>query len=699
MISMRSSGAAVFTRQNPFPPNPPLPKSHYSPSRERKIPKQQKKLALSPVRFAEPPSPLDPPNQTSSLRTEDQVFHERSRSVLLCPPASTEHQLIFSESWPSTDLSSSTLNATSSPHTEAQSQAMRNTVATATTEAKEPSILAKYIERFRFGKPQSREERQHQAIEGEDDQPFWWTSTSPLSSSTPSQTSENLTRGLQKPLDIMNDGSAMTHSPILKPLHAETTQSPARCVLDLSMLTLSELSHCDTEEPEILQLQERASHLLQRSEHSLSSGSVPVSSEGLGCSDFSSPVSTDEPVCRPVIPTLMGSTNFLDPSLCEGTSFPAPFAVGSLGSGVRREDDILFQWRLRRKMEHARLWCQESPSRNSVLHIPLTHTLGPNQKAHDRPNTTPLQRANLSFTPVSFASLDPPVPESSLPISSPSVSRLQPDASIQVQKQPDLDIRPNFLPQLSKESVTKNPEAHSVLPQHHRTQVSLVKTASEKSISQRSSSPSSLTSDSTEERWTAPHVKRGTAVRGKTENERREKKIAPASRKKKSDWHSVMQGSNPVRARHSRAYEGVSRKADEPCAKSRWKEECERLTGGERPGDLAPPPSPIHNALGQVVSEVLFPGADSPNECKTPSSSDSTPPPLQSPVAPQSSGQQPSEVIDQLMQDAEDSDGQEFEDDPLLQVLRQQRKLVKEQLCEVDVILQQLLPLAPPTGT
>ncbi|XP_051965477.1 proline and serine-rich protein 3 [Xyrauchen texanus] len=694
MISMRSSGAAVFTRQNPFPPGPPLPKSHYSPSRERKIPKQQKKLALSPVRFAEPLSPPDPPNQTSPRRTEDQDFNERSRSVLLCPPTSTEHQLSFSESWPSTDLSSSTLNATSSPHTEAQSQAMRNTVVTATTGAKEPSILAKYIERFRFGKPQSREERQHQSTEGEGDQPFWWTSTSPPSSSTPSQTSEKLTR---EPLDVMNYGPANTHSPILKPLHAATTQSPARGVLDLSMLTLSELSLCDTEEPEILQLQERASHLLQRSEHSLSSGSVPISSEGLGCSDFSSPVSTDEPVRRPVIPTLMGSTNLvLDPSLCEGTSFPAPFA-GSLGSGVRREDDILFQWRLRRKMEHARLWCQETPSRNSVLHIPLTHTQGPNQKAHDRPNNMPPQRANLSFTPVSFASLDPPVPESSLPISSPSVSRLQPDASIQVQRQPDLNIRPHFLPQLSKENVTKNLEAHSDLPQHHRTQVSLVKTAAEKNIRQRSSSQSSLASDRSEERLTASHVKRTMAVRGKTENERREK-IAPSSRKKR---HSAMQGSSPVRARHSRASEGVSHKDAEPRVKSRWKEECERSTGGERSG--APPPSPVHNALGQVVSEVLFPGADSPNECKTPSSSDSTtytpPPPLQSPVAPHSSGQQPSEVIHQLMQDAQDSDGQEFEDDPLLQVLRHQRKLVKEQLCEVDVMLQQLLPLACPTGT
>lgn len=38
------SSGAVFTRQNPFPPDPPLSRSHYSPSRSRKIPKQQRRL-------------------------------------------------------------------------------------------------------------------------------------------------------------------------------------------------------------------------------------------------------------------------------------------------------------------------------------------------------------------------------------------------------------------------------------------------------------------------------------------------------------------------------------------------------------------------------------------------------------------------------------------------------------------------------
>ncbi|XP_067306367.1 proline and serine-rich protein 3 isoform X2 [Pseudorasbora parva] len=674
MKTMRSSSGAVFTRQNPFPPNPPLSRSHYSPSRSRKIPKQQRRLALSPVRFAEPPNHPDPATQTSPLRTEDQVFHERSRSVLLCPPSSTGRQLSFSESWPSTDPSCSTDNTNVSPCSEAQKQAMRNMVSPVTTGAKEPSVLSKYIERFRFGKPQSREERQLQAAEGMDDQPFWWMSTSPPSTSTPTQTSETHIRDLH---DLMNDGPASSQSPISKPLHDETTLSPTRHMLDLSMLSLSESSHCDQEEPEILQLQERANRLLQRSEHSLSSGTVPISSEGLGCSDFSSPVSTDEPVRRPVASTLRGSTN-----------------IGSEGSGVRREDDILFQWRLRRKMEQARRWGQEAPSHNSILHIPLSHTAVTNKVQHSTLNSTPHQRSNLSFTPVTFASLEPPVTESALPVSSPSVSRLQPDVT---REQPDLDIQPKPLPQRSRKTVKKNLETSSAQSQPQkqiRTQFSIPKTTEKCVRRQRSSSPSPQTSDSTEDRWPTLQEKEVTAVKRQTESERREKKIAPSSRDKKSERQVGERGSIPMRVRNSKGHERVNCKPEESSVQSRWQEEGQSSTRGRRSGNQAPPPSPIHNALGQVVSEVFFAETDSPTQSKTQSSSDSPtytpPPPPQSPAASCSGAQQPLEVIDQLMQEAEDSDGQEFEDDPLLQVLRQQRKWVKEKLCEVDMMIQQL---------
>lgn len=40
----------------------------------------------------------------------------------------------------------------------------------------------------------------------------------------------------------------------------------------------------------------------------LNDGPIPVSSEGLGCSDISSPVSVEEPVRQPLIPSLVNST-------------------------------------------------------------------------------------------------------------------------------------------------------------------------------------------------------------------------------------------------------------------------------------------------------------------------------------------------------------------------------------------------------
>ncbi len=155
------------------------------------------------------------------------------------------------------------------------------------------------------------------------------------------------------------------------------------------------------------------------------------------------------------------------------------------------------------------------------------------QKTHCRTlNSTSHRRANLSFTPVTLASLDPPVPESALPGSSPSVSRLQPD------EQPDLDIQPKPLPQQrlsSRKAVTKSLETQ---PQHHkpiRTQVSIPETPADQCRTQTSSSPSPQTSDSIEERWPAPYHKRDTTVKEKTANERHEKKIAPSGRKKLSE--------------------------------------------------------------------------------------------------------------------------------------------------------------------
>ncbi|KAK7886682.1 hypothetical protein WMY93_026303 [Mugilogobius chulae] len=162
-----------------------------------------------------------------------------------------------------------------------------------------------YVDRFRHGQPQSREERQQCSNSEKEQLPFWWASSPSLPIHlTPEKTVQKLP-------------------------HHNTAISPCQG----SLSVFSDILQCEPYESEILLLQERASTLLQKDEFSLDEDSLPVSSDGVGCSDFSSPISADESARKPMI-----------------SSFPKYNIVMPL----RPEEDILFQWRLRRKMEKAR---------------------------------------------------------------------------------------------------------------------------------------------------------------------------------------------------------------------------------------------------------------------------------------------------------------------------------------------------------
>ncbi|KAL7849197.1 hypothetical protein SRHO_G00208200 [Serrasalmus rhombeus] len=694
------SSDAVFMRQNPFPPEPLLARSHYSPSRARKTSKQQKKLALSPVRFGELASSPEPPPQTTSLSLEDQHFLEGSHRVVICPVPSVKERLSFSESWPSTDLGSSRASAGASPCTEPQPPQYQHR---ATSEMQEPSVLAKYIERFRYGRPQSREERQR-FMTG---QPFWCTSSSPPQSfsSTPTQTPKERLRG---PFDCGNDLVDSMHSPP-EWSQPNASLSPTRGLLDLSVLALSESSRCEPGEPEILQLQQRASRLLQKSENSLSSGSslIPISSEGLGCSDFSSPVTADEPVRRPIVPSLMDSNLLSTPSVSGRDPFAAPSALGTRGSCIRPEDDILFQWRLRRKMEQARQ-LPETSSHSTAFHQPLLSRLA--LQPHPA-STDPPQKAGFSFTPVpvetgpaSTAAACPAL-QPALRVSSATICKLQPETSIPTHHNSITCSGSVLFPQPARERAILEPRASNSPQQAH---LCVQGNSSESSVERCSehhtaSSQSPQPSENTGGEWHGRPYGENMLAKAKTRQglENGMKTGATSSRKKKSDRHEG--GENGVEgkqriakpsSRRARGQDGVSCKAKESSSENKRHNVGQGSTRGVRSGDRAPPPSPIHNTLGQVVSEVLFPTTDSPTQSRTPCSLDSpryTPPaPSQSPVPAQPSMPQPSEVIGQLMQEAQDSDGLEFEDDPLLLVLRRQRTLVKEQLCEVDRMLEEL---------
>uniref|UniRef100_A0A667Z8S4 Proline and serine rich 3 n=1 Tax=Myripristis murdjan TaxID=586833 RepID=A0A667Z8S4_9TELE len=417
---MKSSGA-VFTKKNPFQPASSLGKTHYHPTRKQCLSKKKRETTLSPVRSNQPAKPpLDSlsPDEQHHLGKPKQLFTS-------CLHPSADGRATFSESWPSTDLGSSPPNTNIASNMGTPKPAGKSIVPFVQGDQQD-SVVAKYIERFRYGRPQSREERRPMASATEEELlPLWWMSPSSLPpSATPTQATDKddviLPLRDNHPPVALSPGGQLPHD-----------TSPPTCRASLSILL--DTSQGDLDDTEILQLQERASRLLQKSECSASDGSIPISSEGLGCSDFSSPVSVDEPVRKPYIPSLKEPTT--------GGHSQKSSVTSPLVQHTRPEEDILFQWRLRRKMEKARQWpqCQGYSShhhstfswQNPGVHQPFVS--GQPHESIQRPEL--LQTVTPSFNPVPqkdnkeahgpcpSATDSPPSPP--FPVSSPLVSKLQ----------------------------------------------------------------------------------------------------------------------------------------------------------------------------------------------------------------------------------------------------------------------------------
>ncbi|XP_045900139.1 proline and serine-rich protein 3 isoform X1 [Micropterus dolomieu] len=703
---MKSSGP-VFTRQNPFQPASRVG-THYHPSCSQSLSKKKKKTALSPVHSNQRPSP----QLHTPVSPESQQLFEKSDHRLVA----TDGQPVFAESWPSTDCGSSPASPTSSSglETPKDSARARQSTVSSELEAEQDSVLAKYIDRFRHGLPQSREERRQKASAvGENQLPFWWMSPSSIPpSSTPTKTTDK--DPVIQPL--IDDHGHAIFSPAGQRQH-DISLSPCRESLTVCAFNLSDTSQGEFDDTEILHLQERANRLLLRNECSLSDGSIHVSSEGVGCSDFSSPVSVDEPVRQPLIPSIIKFTT------AKASSDPVQTvssqkSIPSLVPPTRPEEDILFQWRLRRKMEQAREWPQTHPS----LHGPAfswqaTSVSHPSASGHAYKQQ---QSTHL--------------PEFSQKATHPHITAPQPEATEAYQLCPPASGPPPFPAFVVSGSPVSQPQTISHVPahmhllcdvlpcpiqsSHARTQRNISQSTDEsqsKVVRKKSQVPgkpmNTFTDEPICEHMPSPppascgaivgegpsHHKRSERNRKENaqekESEKKEKKTAMSFRKqKKSSRYNVEkeQADGPGSANRSSSHQRVPKKVMQR-AEQLQQEGCQEFSS-ETSGDHAPPHSPIHSALGQVVSEVLFPTVDSSPAERTPVSSVS--PPCTSSAPPQSSvlpcsEHNSMEVITQLLQEAEDSDEKEFEDDPLLQVLRKQRKWVKEQISEVDSMLNE----------
>ncbi|XP_028985701.1 proline and serine-rich protein 3 isoform X2 [Betta splendens] len=674
---MQSSGP-VFTKQNPFQPASKVGKSHYHPSSNQPLTKKKKKTALSPVRLNRRPTPNGP--TVKPMGKQPCETHESH-------VATTAAQPDYVEVWPSSASSSMT---SSDPEMPKQPAAAGKFSVSFELGGQEDSVLAKYIERFRTGRPQGRDERQVMTLtDGEEELPFWWMSPSSLPpSSTPTKATDE------------DDHGSATFSPAVQ------RQPLSPCRGSLNMSAFGEFDDTD-----ILHLQERASKLLLRGESTLSDGSAPVSSDGLGCSDFSSPVTVDEPVKSTVIPSIIQSFTVRTDSDPLRATTTTKFDSSSLVTRTRPGEDILFQWRLRRKMEQARERSQSA--RHTSLHDPtfswqdpsLTNSLATGQDYKQQSTSAEIpQKAanpNITFPRPEFKEASESFPPLSNPPVCPNIvsgfSVLQPQTIAHVPAHMHLlcDVLPCPV-QSSHASVQQR------IPQtsdESRAQVIYKKTPfhSEPTLEHVSSSPPA--SSGAEGEWSSHHRKQeqNKKERKQTrESERRDKAPSASTRKQKKSSRSFVENEHSDRcsSTNSSSHQRLPKKVI-PRTEPHQQQGAQEFPRESCARDCALPPSPVHSALGQVVSEVLFSTVDSSAAQRRQVVSLAAPPGTTSvqsqSVAPPCRARDSVEVISQLLQEAEDSDGKEFEDDALLQVLRKQRSWVKKQISDMDSILNELL--------
>uniref|UniRef100_A0A1A8EQI2 Chromosome 19 open reading frame 55 n=1 Tax=Nothobranchius korthausae TaxID=1143690 RepID=A0A1A8EQI2_9TELE len=423
---------------------------------------------------------------------------------------------------------------------------------------------------------------------------------------------------------------------------------------DGSISVLSDSSQGEFDDTEILRLQEKARTLLLRGAQS--DGSVPVSSDGLGCSDVSSPVTADEPVRRPLMKPFAVSSDSIHAASSQKSTLPV------LGPPTRPEEDILFQWRLRRKMEQARdrswfiprsnlqdpAFSWQAPTLIQPTASGLPHTR-PQFPQRDAPPHIPAPQSEITNVPDSSPLPIPSVVVSTSPPSQPHVPAhmhllcdILPCPIQSSHAQEKLNI-----PQRLDEPQTK------VI--HKEVQVP------ERSLRGDNGSSS-------------PHLSPGT-VEGEARWPRKVSEKSKSSREAERKQRKASRGS----LHHRRSEKAAP-------LREQHQQEGSREVSREN-GDPEALPSPVHTALGQAVSEVLFPVADSSPAQKIRVSLLHTVPAASHSPPPSGAAQNSLEVISQLLQEAEDSDEHEFEDDPLLKVLRQQRRWVRDQIGEVDLTL------------
>ncbi|XP_078062884.1 proline and serine-rich protein 3, partial [Mustelus asterias] len=639
------------------------------------------------------------------------------------------------ESWPSTE-SSSLVTAESeedgqsragiaggSPTSPEVLRADTDWSASPNNAPMDSSIIAKYIQRFRHGQPLSREhrERAHSTESTE----FWWLNNSPPSNSTPTQDTEHISQGI-RPLSTgggVFGGYSPSQLTRFRPLPGRASlpspSHPSVALLRSGLSSGGERSDVSQLEPfdqETIHLQERTSHLLERSESS-SSGPAAVSSDGVGSPSVSGTIEevSLRPPSTPLYKPTAAHPYLSDTSLQGGavTVKQVPSAPACLhlvrvpAFSPIPEDDILYQWRLQRKMEAAREspWPLLSKGKSHSPSICLNRSIAECNEEADEDRVRAMVPSLEGYWRRAANPARPPT-HCVKTVTGADVSKamLNPNRREPISTEPP-SVHGPVCPQPAREHQHSDPDfldrgqGGDRGPDSLTASVDTGQSCAE-SLARRSypeggwhpagaaggkpsgqvARPERCPCSATEQR--GHRYQHGCDKAGQDKSSTGSSTLplprTPGDPTPQQDTHSLPGQGHPASGRYQTEL-GQESRSDEA-----WIPLPEEMGMVRRAGRTqSRAQSNLQHVLGQVVSERMFsPVSKQPSSKKPKIGSRARAHRL--PTSPIPSNRQTPEIVTQLLEEAEESDGVEFEEDILLQVLRQQRDWVKEQLREAD---------------